>query len=170
MAATVQIHEMTAAAAGVDKTSGTIRFKAADDQTVDTNNRLQIPAPTATIYSYTKHARFYLQSAPSVDIQNLRCYTDGANGFDGASGYVGVQYNVPAAGLGTFPNINTNIAGTDLFTKTSGSPVDLDAINTGPHTGTGYKGDHIRMQMSVTDQASPGTLTAEPMTFAYDET
>ena len=167
MAATVQIHEMTAAAAGVDKTSGTIRFKAADNTTVDTNDRLQIPAPTATIYSYTKHARFYFQSGPSVDIQNLRCYSGGGSPF---GDYIGVQYDLPAGGLGTFPNINTNISGTNLFSKTVGSPIDLDAINAGPHTGTGYKGDHIRMQMSVTDAASPGQLTPETLTFAYDET
>lgn len=166
MAATVQIHEMTAAGAGVDKTSGTIRFKAADNTAVDTNDRLQIPG-AGSIYSYSKHARFYFQSAPSVDIQNLRCYTDGANNFGTG---VGVQYDIPGGGLGTFPNINTNISGTDLFTKTSGSPVDLDAINTGPHTGTGYKGDHVRMQMSVANTASPGQLTAETLSFAYDET
>jgi len=166
MAATVQIHEMTAAAAGVDKTSGTIRFKGADNQTVDTVDRLQIPTG-ATIFSYTKHARFYFQAGPSVDIQNLRCYTDGSNTFGTG---ITVQYNVPAAGLGTFPNINTDIAGTDLFTKTSGAPVDLDAINTGPHSGTGYKGDHIRMQMGVANTAAPGQLTPETLTFAYDET
>src|SRR4030042_3482574 len=166
MAATVQTHELTAAAAGTDKTSGTIRFKAADDQTVDTNDRLQIPA-AGSIYSYTKHARFYVSVAPSVDLQNLRCYTEESTGFGTG---VGVQYNVPAAGLGTFPNINTNIAGSDLFAAGSGDPVDLDAINTGPHTGTGYKGGHIRMQMSVASTASPGQLTPETLTFAYDET
>ena len=166
MAATVQIHEMSAAAAGTDKTSGTIRFKAADNTTVDTNDRLQIPA-AGSIYSYTKHARFYFQSGPSVDIQNLRCYTDESISFGTG---VGVQYDVPAGGLGTFPNINTNISGTDLFSRGSGDPVDLDAINTGPHTGTGYKGDHIRMQMSVASTAGPGQLTPETLTFAYDET
>ena len=166
MAATVQIHEMSAATTGVDKTSGTVRFKAADDSTVDTNDRLQIPA-AGSIYSYTKHVRFYFSTAPSVDIQNLRAYTDGANGFGTG---VGVQYDVPAGGAGTFPNIATTISGTDLFTKTSGSPIDLDAINTGPHTGTGYKGDHLRMQMSVASTASPGQLTAETLTLAYDET
>ena len=166
MAATVQIHEMTAAAAGVDKTSGTIRFKAADNTTVDTNDRLQIPV-AGSIYSYTKHGRFYFQSAPSLDITNLRAYTGGGAPF---GAYVGVQYDIPAGGLGTFPNINTSISGTDIFTKLVGSPIDLDAINTGPHTGTGYKGDHIRMQMSVTYQASPAQLTPEAVTFAYDET
>ena len=166
MAATVQIHEMSAAAAGVDKTSGTVRFKAADNSTVDTNDRLQIPV-AGSIYSYTKHVRFYFSTAPSVDIQNLRSYTDGANGFGTG---VTVGYDVPAGGLGTFPNIATNIAGTDLFTKTSGAPIDMDAINTGPHTGTGYKGDHVRMQMAIASTASPGVLTAESMVFAYDET
>ena len=37
MAATVQIHEMTAADTGVDKTDGTVRFKSADETTVDTD-------------------------------------------------------------------------------------------------------------------------------------
>lgn len=166
MAATVQIHEMTAAATGVDKTSGTIRFKAADNTTVDTNDRLQVPA-SGTIYSFTKHVRFYFSTAPSVDIQNLRCYTDGTNNFGTG---IGVQYDIPAGGLGSFPNVNTNISGTDLFTKTSASPIILDAINTGPHTGTGYKGDCLRLQMSVASTANPGQLSPETLTFVYDET
>ena len=167
MAATVQVHEMTAAAAGSDKTSGTIRFKAADNQTVDTNDRLQIPGG-GSIYSYTKHARFYFSVGPSVDIQNLRCYTDESNDWSGND--VAVQYDIPAGGLGTFPNINTTIAGSNLFDRGSGDPADLDAINTGPHTGTGYKGDHIRMQASVASTSLPGTQAAQTLTFAYDET
>lgn len=166
MAAVVQVHEMSAATTGVDKTAGTVRYKAADNNTVDSNDRLQIPG-AGTIYSYTKHLRFYFSTGPSVDIQNLRAYSDGSNTFGTG---VGVQYDVPAGGLGTFPNINTNIAGTDLFTKNSGSPIDLDAINTGPHTGTGYKGDILRSQMTVASTASPGQLTPETLTFAYDET
>lgn len=163
MAATVEIHEMTGASAGTDKTSGTVRFKSADETSVDTANRLQIPA-AGSIYSYTKQLRFYFSTGPSVDIQNLRAYSDGANSFGTG---VGVQYDLS----GTWAaNINTNIAGTDLFTKTSGSPIDMDAINTGPHTGTGYKGDFLRIQMSVASTASPGTLTAETLTFPYDET
>jgi hypothetical protein len=166
MAATVQIHEMSAASTGVDKTSGTVRFKAADDATVDTNDRLQIPG-AGSIYSYTKHLRFYFSTGPSVDIQNLRAYSDGSNTFGTG---VTVGYDIPNAGNGTFPNINTNIAGTDLFTKTSGSPIDLDANNTGPHTGTGYKGDLLRMQMAIASTAAPGALSAETLTLAYDET
>jgi hypothetical protein len=162
-AADVQIHEMTGTSTGVDKTSGTIRFKSADETSVDSNNRLQIPG-SGSIYSYTKKARFYFSTGPTVDITNLRAYSDGTNSFGTG---VGCQYDLS----GTWAaNVNTNIAGTDLFTKTSGSPVDLDAINTGPHTGTGYKGDFLRLQLSVASTAGPGQLTPETLTFSYDET
>lgn len=163
MAATVQIHEMTGASAGTDKTSGTFRFKSADNVTVDTNDRLQIPTG-AEIFSYTKKARFYFVSGPSVDIQNLRAYTDGTNNFGTG---IAVEYDLSGSWAA---NINTDIAGTDLFTKTSGSAIDMDAINTGPHTSTGYKGDFLRLQMGVSNTASPSQLTPETLTFAYDET
>ncbi len=162
MPADVQVHELTGAGAGTDKTSGTVRFRANDATTVDTNNRLQVP-PSGMTYSYTKQTQFKFETAPSVDIQNLRTYSDGANSFGTG---IGVQYDVQ----GSFAaNINTNIAGTDLFTKTSGSPIDLDAINTGPHTGTGYKGDILRMQMTVASTAGSGLLTAESVVYCYDE-
>lgn len=163
MAATVQIHEMSALETGVDKTSSTVRFKSADENTVDTNNRLTIPA-AGTDYSYTKQLRFYVSVAPDTDLQNLEAYSDGANGFGTG---VGVQYDVN----GTFQTqVDTDISGTDLFTSDSGSPIDMDSVNTGPHTGTGYQGDLLRLQMTVASTASPGTLTAETLTFAYDET
>lgn len=164
MSATVQIHEMTALAAGVDKTSGTVRFKTTDDQTVDTNARMQVPA-AGTNYSYTKQLRFYFSTGPSVDINNLAAYTDGSNTFGTG---VGVQYSLPGNTWGA--NVNTNISGTDLFTKTSGAKINLSAVNAGPYSGTGYKGDLLRLQMTVASTASPGTLTAETLTFSYDET
>ena len=163
MAADVQIHEMTGNSAGVNKTSGTVRFKSANETSVDANNRLQIPA-SGTTYSYTKQLRFYFNTAPSVDIRNLRAYTDGTNNF-GTD--VGVQYTLSSA---FSANVNTNISGTNIFTKTAGSPISMDALNTGPHTSTGYKGDFLRIQMSITSSSVPGQLTAETLTFAYDET
>ena len=163
MAATVQIHEMTAADTGVDKTDGTVRFKSADETTVDTNNRLTVPT-SGTNYSYTKQLQTYVSVAPDTDLQDLEAYSDGANNFGTG---IGVQYDVQS----TFQTqVNTDIAGTDLFTKDSGAPIDMDANNTGPHTGTGYKGDLLRLQMSVADTASQGTLSAETLTLSYTET
>ena len=165
MAATVQTWEMTAAASGVNKTSGTVRFKTADDTAADTNARLQIPASGgANEISYTKQLRFYFSTAPSVDIQNLRAYTDGGS-------FVDTAVLVNHALSGSFgANVDTLITGTGFFTKTSGSPADLDAINVGPHTGTGFKGDFLNLQCIVTSAASAGQLTAETVTFSYDET
>ena len=163
MAATVQIHEMTAADAGTDKTDGTVRFKAADNTTVDTADRLTVPA-SGTNYSYTKQLRAKVTVAPDVDLQDLEAYSDGSNDFGTG---VDVQYDVS----GTFSdNVNTDIAGNDLFTKDSGDPIDMEATNAGPHTGTGYQGDLLRLQMTVADTASQGQLTPETLTFSYVET
>lgn len=162
MVATVQIHEVTATNTGVDKTSATVRFKSVDETTYDTNNRLQIPG-AGTDYSYTKHLRFYVSVAPSVDITNLAAYTDGSNGFGTG---IGVQYTTHTA---FSANTDSDISGTDLFTKTSGDSIDMDQYNTGPHTGTGYKGDFLRIQMTVASTASPGALSAESISFSYDE-
>jgi hypothetical protein len=167
MAATIQIHEMSAADTGTNKTSGTVRFKDADNQTVDTNNPLEIPSG-ATIYSYTKKLRAYMEAPPNTQVSNLRWYTDGSNGF-------GTGIAVSYKNLGTTWGANYKTAmsgGTDLFSKTSGSPIDGDSVDTGPFVPADdntYIGDLIELQMSVANTASPGALVAETLTFAYDE-
>lgn len=164
MAAVVQIHEMTAIDTGVDKTDGTVRFKSADETTVDTNNRLQIPG-AGTDYSYTKQIRAWIESAPDTDLTNLQAYSDGSSGFGTG---VGVQYDLSD----TFTTqTDADISGTDLFTKTSLNAIDMD--NTNDSVGksdTGYYGDYLRLQMTVASTASPGTLSAETLTVSYDET
>lgn len=167
MAATIQIHEMSAITTGVDKTSGTVRFKDADNSTVDANNPLVIPTG-ATIYSFTKKLRAYMAVAPNTNISNLRWYADGANSF-------GTGIGVTAKNLGNTWGANFKTqqsGGSDLFGYTSGSPLDGDGTNTGPFDGSGvpkYCGDLIELQMSVANTASSGTLTAETLTLAYDE-
>lgn len=162
MAATVQIHEMTATDSGVDKTSGTVRFKSADETATGTTNRLVIPG-AGTDYSYSKWLQFYVSVAPSVDLQNLRAYSDGANGFGTG---IGVQYDT---GTQWAASTDANISGTDLFTKVATDNIDMDSGTT-IHTGTGYVGYPLRLQMTVASTASPGTLSAETLTCAYDET
>jgi hypothetical protein len=157
---------MTATSTGVDKTSGTCRFKLADNTNADTNSQLYVPA-AGTVYSYTKHYRLYLSDADGNSINNLVAYTDGANGYGTG---ITLEYDTS----GSFSsNVATDISGTDLFTKTSGSPIDMDATNSGPWTDTdnaSYMGDFLRMQMHVASTASGGTLTAETLTYVYDET
>lgn len=163
MAATVQIHEITATDTGVDKTSGTVRFKSADETTVDTTNRITIPV-AGSDYSYTKQLRLYISVAPDVDISNAQAYSDGVNGFGTG---IGVEYDTHTAFQ---TQTDSTISGTDLFSATSGAAVDMDAYNdTVSKTDTGYYADVLRLQMTVASTASVGTLTPETLTFSYDE-
>ena len=166
MPATVQIYELTASKAGTDKTSGTVRFKMADDQTVDTNDRMQVPS-SGTNYSFTKQLRLYVATAPSVDLQTLEAYSDGANGFGTG---VGAQYDT-LLGTSFAANATTNISGTDLFTRGPATRIDMDAgLASTAFVGVGFKGLILRTQLSVASLASAGTLSAENLTFSYSET
>lgn len=167
MAAVIQIHEMSALATGVNKSSGTVRFKDADNSTVDSNNPLQVPA-ASTIYSYTKKLRPYMETPPGTNVSNLRWYSDGNNGF-------GTGIGVTAKNIGTTwaANFKTQQSGgSNLFGYTSGSPLDGDGTDQGPFLpakDNSYIGDLIELQMSVASTAVNGALTAETLTLAYDE-
>jgi len=168
MAATIQIHEMTTDAdTGTDKTSGTVRFKAANDTTVDTNDPLVIPG-AGTDYSYTKKLRPYMEAPPDTNISNIRWYTDGSSGF-------GTGVSVYAKNIGTTfgSHYDTEMSGgTDLFTYTSGSPLDGDGTDAGPFVPADdntYIGDIIELQMWIASTASNGALSAETLTLAWDE-
>jgi hypothetical protein len=61
------------------------------------------------------------------------------------------------------------VGSVNLFTKTSVSPLDLDAYHTSAVTATGFMGDMLKLMLSVDTTAAPGTLSAETLTMAYDE-
>ena len=167
MAATIQIHEMSAADAGSDKTSGVVRFKNANNSTVDSNDPLVVPSD-ATVYSYPKQLRAYMEAAPSVQISNMRWYSDGASSW-GTSVGVGVK-NI---GITYATQATAAIEGTaDFFGKTSAAPLDGDTTDAGPFVPAdddSYIGDLILLQMWLTPSASQGSLDAESITLAYDE-
>jgi hypothetical protein len=124
VAATVEIRSFHGATpdAGTNVASGSIRFKAADNDTVDANNPLAIPG-AGTIYSYVKQLRFYAATTPSNQINNLKFYTDSSNGF----------------GTGVGLTAKTFVMQTG--TATSGTTTTL--TNTGasfPTAGTGLTG------------------------------
>lgn len=167
MAATIQIHEMSALDAGTNKTSGTVRFKDADNATVDASNPLVLPSE-GSVYSYTKKLRPYMEAPPSVNVQNLRWYTDGNNGFG-----TGVTVTVKNLGVTWGANYKTAMSGgADLFGKTSGSPLDGDATDAGPFVpadDNSYIGDLIELQMALASTGSQGATPTETLTLAYDE-
>ena len=167
MAATIQIHEMSSFTVGADKTSGTVRFKNADNNVVDFNDPLVVP-DAGSIWSYTKKLRVYMEAPPDTQINNLRWYTDGGNGFG-----TGVSAKVKNLGVTWGDNYKTEMGGgSDLFGYTSVSPFDGDGTDTGPFDSgndDSYFGDLVELQMAVASTASHGSLTPETITFAWDE-
>lgn len=162
MAATVQIVEKNGAGATqTDKTSGTIRFKNADDSTVDLVNPMVKP-PSGTDYSFEKWLRLYVSGGSYTQITDIVAYMDGANGLG-----TGVGLYAKAVTTYATPAEATSASGyTDAFTYTSGSPLALGA---GPFTSTGEKGDHLVMMLTVGSTASGGLTPSETLTLAWDE-
>ena len=179
MAATVIINEYNGAGPGTktNKTSGTIRFKNADNAVVDLNDPLVVPA-SGQEYSFEKWLRLQITGGTFTQISNLRAYSDGANSFG-----TGIKLWHAVSGAYIQPVVPSEAADppqsaaagspvepmTDFFARTQGSPADLDGINTGPFTATGDIGDFLALVMEVEPTASQGVLTAETLTFAYDE-
>lgn len=162
MAATVQIIEKNGAGAtGTDKTSGSIRFKNADDSTVDLVNPMVKPV-SGTDYSFEKWLRLNVTGGTYSQITNIRMYTDGSSGMGTGIGLYAkavATYATPAEAIAT-----TGYA--SAFTYTSAAPLSLGA---GPFTSTGEKGDHSVLMCTVADTASQGVTPAETLTFAWDE-
>ena len=182
MAATVIINEYHGAGGTkTDKTSGSVRFNNADDANVDLVNPLVVPG-SGQEYSYEKWLRLEITDAGGfTQIDNLRAYSDGANGFG-----AGVKLWYAVAGVYMQPVVPSEASDppqsaaagspvenmTDFFSSNSGAPIDLDAINSGPFTdGSPAEeiGDFLVLAMEVEPSASQGVLTAETLTFAFDE-
>lgn len=165
MPAIVQIHEKNGAGeTATDKTSGNIRLKNADSAAVDAANPIPIPA-SGSNFSYEKWLRLSVTQAPDTQIENLQAYSDGANGLG-----TGVSLHYKTEGTFAQPAQPANSTGfSDFFATSSGSPVDMDATNTGPFAGTGDVGDYLVLLMEVASTATQGATPTETVTFSYDE-
>lgn len=162
MAATVQIIEKNGAGGtATDKTSGTIRFKNADNSTVDLVNPMVKPT-SGSDFSFEKWLRMNITGGTYTAITNVVAYTDGSSGLGTGVNVWGkavASYATPAEATATTGYAN-------LFTYTSGAPLSLGA---GPFTGTGEKGDHLVAMCEVTSAASGGLTASETLTLAWDE-
>lgn len=162
MAATVQIVEKNGAGGTTtDKTGGTVRFKNADNSTVDLNNPMVKP-PSGSDWSWEKWLRMNVTGGTYTQITNVKVYSDGANGL-------GTGINVWAKAVASYatPAEGTSSSGyANFFTYTSGSALSLGA---GPFTSTGEKGDHAVLLCEVTSSASGGLTPTETLTLAWDE-
>lgn len=176
MAATVLIREKNEAGeVATDKTGGTVRFKNADNATVDLNNPLLVPSIDRE-YSYEKWLRAHIgATGPSSQITDLRVYMDGSNDFG-----TGIKLWGSAVGSYVTPGVPTEtndppqspVNGTpaaldDAFGWTSGSPLSLGS---GPWSATNTDfGNYLLLVLEVETTAGPALLSAETLTFEYDE-
>jgi hypothetical protein len=156
-----------------------IRFKSADNATIDTNDPVVIPASGST-YSYFKQICLFCSGAPSSQIDNVRFYTDGANGLG-----TGVMLLVGSECIGQTGSYEVCDANTDMVTQHTGIASMDDAfgftsggtVKNVSCSGNGdnliqavdEKSDYIVLQARVADDASPGATSDETLTFMYDE-
>jgi len=164
-----------------------IRFKTADNPTIDTNHPVPIPT-SGTNYSYVKNCYVKCDVAPDTQIDNFRIYTDGGGFGTGITVYIGDQFPTRNSGSTAAYKVATGTQGTtgtemtalysgtvtsktDLFTKTSGSPFSGPTISE-----TGNKIDaanettnYFILQADVVSTATPGNKTDEVITILYDE-
>ena len=170
MAATVQIHEFNGTSgseSGTNKTSSTIRFKKADNATVDLNNPLVKPSSGQVDRSFEKYLRANVTVAPSGNISNPVAYMSGS----AETGQTIFFKTTNPGSYATPAQASADTGYTSAFTYTSGSPKDMDAVNAGPFTGTGVKGDFLMAMMKIDDTiAAPGALPAKTLTYQWDET
>jgi hypothetical protein len=166
MAATMEIRSYHGATpdSGTDVAGGAVRFKQADNDTVDANNPIPIPG-AGTNYSFVKQFRFYAATTPDNTINNLKFYTDGANGYG-----TGVDLDVQTQ-TGYIDPISLGASlmgsGTDAFAYTSGSALSVTGSINNPTTGA--FGDYVQLQMKADNTAGQGTTATEQVTFQYDE-
>lgn len=169
MAATVLIEEHNGAGnVATDKTSGTVRYKAADNATVDILNPLVKPS-AGSFRSFEKWLRLDVTVAPTGNIQSPTFYTDGTNNYG-----TGITAFIRTTNPGTYSTPTTpgsDAAGTDMFSFNSGAPKALDVANPGPYTGTGQIADFavVWMTLASTVAAPQDPTSSETLTFAWLE-
>jgi hypothetical protein len=158
----------------------TLRFKQADNATIDANDPMPIPA-SGTEYSRWKQIYLYCDTAPDTQVDNVRFFTDGGGFGTGITVNVADQFPVKNSGADTGYDVSdanevmtthTDItSSTDAFTFTSGSPLSGPSISEAGNIidAIGETTNYLVLQMEVESTASPGNLADETFTFRYDE-
>lgn len=179
MSATVKIRRWTGTVGSETKTDVTSinsRLNAEDNHTTaGTSNSILIPS-AGTNRSYWAHFRLQITAIVGGTVNNIKFYTDGANGMGSGVGLVVntatsyVQATGVAGQSGDVLNTtnHSGLAGApvDAFTYTSGSPLSVS----GSSSATGDVGDFVVMQVTVTSAATSGATPQETMTMRYDDT
>ena len=157
-----------------------LRFKYADNNTIDTADPIPIP-PSGTTRSRWKHIYLKVSVAPDTQINNMKVYSDGTGFGTGITVLSGDETpaNTLAGDTGYDPSdvadeVLTNhdviTATTNFFTYTSGSPKTISISEAGNILNAiNEESYYLVLQMEVINTASPGDLANETITYEYDE-
>jgi len=188
MAATVVINRYTGAGptatpitANTVVTANDLPQILASASAVGVADPIQIPPGAGTNYSFWCTTGLEVTVAPSTAINNVRWYTDGADGFGTgvscvygsapANGLVRASYDQATGATSTGDELaanHTTISATaSPFTFTSGSPLTIGNGSIG--AATGALGNFIVYQFQVIQTALPGPTNQETFTWAFDE-
>jgi len=181
---------------GTDATPGTeqdttslgppgIRFKTADNATIDTVNPVPIPS-AGTSYSFWKHIYLKCSVAPATMVNNVKFYTD-ASGFgtgitlnvgdemptknSGSSSGYEVDDDTADASATELSAGHSGITGvTDAYTYTSAATKSISIGESGSLIDAQNETtNYIVLQMAVGTTASAADLSNETLTYRYDE-
>ena len=159
-----------------------VRFKQADDATIDTSDPIPVPG-AGNERSYWKQLYFKVTAGTFTQIDNINIWTDGATTWGAqVTLYIGLQFptnNSGAPESGYEVADTTNAMTTDhsgvsteasVFNYTSGSGLTISISESGSVIdATGEMTDYIVMQMNVASGATGGDLDNEDITWEYDE-
>ena len=158
-----------------------LRFKQADDATIDNSDPMPIPA-AGTEYSRWKQIYLACTVAPDTQVDNIRFFTDGGGFGTGVAVKVGDQFptktDISNAGYEVADVDSEMVAAhtglttsSDAFSFTSGAPLSGPSIGESGSIidAIGETTNYLVLQMEVGTTASPGNLADETFTFRYDE-
>lgn len=168
MAATVDIYEFTSASAGVSKTSTSVRFKKANNTTIDANNPIIKPSAGNYDRSFFKYIGLYMSAAPVTSVGNC-LFWFGTIPTGAEYRYVQqapASWATPAQAVAADDSTGytladgTHASSTNKLTLLAGTTASSPSI----------LGDMVKLFLRVSSTiAGPGVLTGTPLNFSYDE-
>jgi len=163
-----------------------LRFKTADNATIDNADPIPIPA-TGNVNSFWKSIYLKCTGGSFTQIDNVKFYTDGSNFGTGIVTYVGDQLPTHNSGATTGYVLASGTVGTDgaemvasytgvsaktnAFSFTSAGTTKTITISEagGLIDASGESTNYLVTQMNVASTAGPGNLANETWTYQYDE-
>ena len=157
-----------------------VRFKRADNPTIDLVNPMTIPA-SGTNRSRWKSLYLKNATAPETQVDNVKIFSDGAGFGTGITVNAGNEtptknsasdagYDVSNVDDEVLTNHVDITAITDFFTFTSGAPKSVSISEAGGIIdAVGETTNYVVIQMETINTANPGDLADETVTWEYDE-